>query len=173
MSEKETVLLDWIERHSALLIRTAYYYVRDRMVAEDIVQDVFVKAFDRMEEFRGDGRVEAWLSRMTVNACKDYLRSWRHRNIVVQEFVGLKATTSSAETAALAQVQNQELAARVLKLPVKYREAVVLHYFEQLKIREIADLLELTESTVKVRLHRGLKKLQQELGEEERALWNV
>lgn len=78
-SEKNVVLSDWIHRYSQMVMRTAYYYVKDQMVAEDIAQEVFLRAYKKMDEFLRESSVATWLYRITVNACKDYLRSWSYR----------------------------------------------------------------------------------------------
>jgi RNA polymerase sigma-70 factor (ECF subfamily) len=166
--EKQNLLSEWIHEHSPMVIRTAYYYVKDQMVAEDIAQEVFLRAYRKMNEYRGDASVATWLYRITVNACKDYLRSWSYRKLVFTQTFSDRQADESTEQEVLRKLNQNELAAKVMKLPIKYREVIVLHYFEQLKSREIAELMNLKESTVRVRISRGIAKLKEELtgGEE-------
>lgn len=166
-SEKKAVLSDWIHEHSQMVLRTAYYYVKDQMVAEDIAQEVFLRVFKKMEEYRGESSVATWLYRITVNACKDFLRSWNYRKLVFSQTFLERKTDESTEQEVIRKLNENELVRKVMELPVKYREVIVLHYFEQLKSREIAELLDLKESTVRVRIKRGIDKLKQELSGEE------
>nr|WP_018130722.1 sigma-70 family RNA polymerase sigma factor [Effusibacillus pohliae] len=162
-SEKKAVLSDWIHEHSQMVLRTAFYFVKDQMVAEDIAQEVFLRVYKKMEEYRGESSVATWLYRVTVNTCKDYLRSWNYRKLVFsQTFLEWK-TGESPEQEVIRKLNENELVRKVMALPVKYREVIVLHYFEQLKSREIAELLRLKESTVRVRIKRGIDKLKEEL----------
>ena len=170
--EAARILNDWICEHTPLVLRTAFYYVQDRMIAEDIAQEVFLRAYRHMADFRGASDVKTWLYRIAANVSKDYLRSWNYRKTVLAQALFRKETAESAEQEALSRIHTSELARQVLALPVKYREVIVLYYFEQLKSREIAALLDLNESTVRVRLARGIGKLKQEMKGGE-AAWNL
>lgn len=68
-------------RHTASLIRTAYYYVKDLQVAEDIVQEVFIKFYNAHQSYEDRGELRAYLTKLTVNKSKDYLKSWAYRKI--------------------------------------------------------------------------------------------
>lgn len=161
---REEILSGWMYEHSQMVIRTAYYYVKDAMIAEDIAQEVFLRAYGKLDEFRGDSAVSTWLYRITVNASKDYLRSWNYRKTVVVEKIrewGNRHADHQETTEQLVvrRMEDDHLARHVMQLPVKYREMIVLYYFEQLKSREIAELLDMNESTVRVRLKRALEQL--------------
>jgi RNA polymerase sigma-70 factor, ECF subfamily len=160
--EKEATLSGWVHEHSHLVIRTAFYYVKDEMIAEDIAQEVFLRAYRHIDDYRGEANIATWFYRITVNACKDYLRSWSHRKSILSQLVQPTETSRSAEQEALRKLNDHELSGRVMALPIKYREVIVLHYFEHLKSREIAELLGLKESTVRVRIARGIAKLKEE-----------
>lgn len=160
---KEQLLREWIAEHQNLVYRTAYFYVKDASIAEDIAQEVFLRAYKHMDEFRGDAKVSTWLYRITSNACKDYLRSWSHRKLVVTHLFSPEKTSESAEQEVLRSLEEDELLRHVIRLPLKYREVIVLYYFEQLKSREIAELLDTKESTIRVRISRGLEKLKKAL----------
>lgn len=151
-----------------MVIRTAYYYVKDKMVAEDIAQEVFLKAFQKIEDFRGASSVETWLYRITVNHCKDYVRSWAYRKLLVQQqFDRTRDEGDLPEDVLVKKHRGEELLAMVMQLPVKYREVILLHYFEELKVKEIAEILSDKETTVRVRIMRALKKLRFQIEEGE------
>lgn len=161
--EKEIVLSEWIYEHSQMILRTAYYYVKDQMVAEDIAQEVFLRAYRKMDEYRGEASVATWLYRITVNASKDYLRSWSYRKLIITQTFQDRQSDHSTEQEVLQKLNENELVEKIMELPVKYREVLVLYYFESLKSREIAKMLGLKESTVRVRISRGLEKLKEQL----------
>lgn len=161
--EKELLLSEWVYNHSQLIFRTAFYFVKDRMLAEDITQEVFLRAYRNMEHFRGDANVSTWLCRITINASKDYLKSWSYRKLIVTQKFIKQDHHPSAEENLMKSLHENELVQKVMDLPVKFREVIVLYYFEDLKSKEIANLLELPESTVRVRIKRGLEKLRKQL----------
>ncbi|MCX7569369.1 sigma-70 family RNA polymerase sigma factor [Tumebacillus sp. DT12] len=166
--KRDEMLREWIRAHGRMVIRTAYYYVKDKMIAEDIAQEVFLKAYAKIEEFRGTASVETWLYRITVNHCKDYVRSWAYRKLLVQQhFERARDEGDLPEDVLVKKHRGEELLAMVMKLPVKDREVILLHYFEELKVKEIAEILSDKETTVRVRMMRALKKLRQKVEEEE------
>ncbi len=156
-----------MDEHTDLLYRIAYYYVKDPYLAEDIVQDVFMKFYHSNYEEKGELR--AYLSRMTANACKDYLKSWTYRKLQFTEKILQKEKMIHKDRL----VQKEELNLldmAILSLPLKKREAIVYYYLESLSVKEISVLLEAPESTVKSRIKSGKDLLKQKLVKEE---WEV
>ena len=76
-------LEQFVRTHGEELLRLAYTYVKNREAAEDIVQDVLLKAYEQRERFRGDSTYRTYLYRMTINRSYDYLRSWSYKNTVL------------------------------------------------------------------------------------------
>jgi RNA polymerase sigma factor (sigma-70 family) len=160
---KEMILEDLMARFGTKVVRLAYTYVKDRAKAEDIAQDVFIKCFQKLDQFRGDSGIQTWVYRITVNLCKDYLKSWHVRHV----FFGTKKTNISPitevtpEAAFMNRSEQRMLSEYVLSLPVKYREVIILHYYEDMSVQDIAQMTELQENTVKTRLRRARLKLRQ------------
>lgn len=153
-----------IRTHGEELLRLAYTYVKNQQAAEDIVQDVLLKAFEQQEQFRGEASYRTYLFRMTINRSYDYLRSWSYKNTILTEKIQqIFKGTKSAEQEVLVLTENRLLGEAVLNLPMKYREAIILYYYKELKIEEIAYLLTCSDNTVKTRLRRGREKLKQTL----------
>lgn len=158
----ENVPLDFeniIERYGEALIRLAFTYVKNIQVAEDIVQDVFVKAFEKREKFRGDSSYNTYLYRMTVNRCHDYFRSWSFKNLFYTNRQQHLPLETSTESKVLQKTEQAIIGEQILSLPIKYREVIVLYYYSEYKIEEIAAILEITPSTVKSRLKRARERL--------------
>lgn len=165
--EREQHLQQLMHEYSEKLFRIAYYYVRHIQTAEDIVQDIFVK-FYQTSSYREQGEAGAYLSKMTVNKCRDYLRSWAFKKVQLQ-YTFLPVKVEKADP--LIQLNEEEIIGEaILKLPLKQREPIVYFYMEEMTIKEIAALLEIPENTVKSRLRKGKQLLSEQLKDVE---WEV
>lgn len=155
-AEHLSALETWMRDYGADVMNVAYAYVRNYHQAQDIAQDVFLRAYSKMDSFRGDSSVKTWLLSITANRCKDYLRSWAIRNEVHDaDQLEYERATSDTEAEVVEQLQNDELWHTVHQLPVKYREAIVFYYLRGMTSAEVADVLGITEQSVRTRLHRG------------------
>lgn len=160
--EQEIEQLDeWMRTYGTDVLNVAYSYMRNYPQAQDIVQDVFLRAFTKMDSFRGQSSVRTWLLSITANRCKDVLRSWNNRHVTVEEDVELGATGETPEHEVVSQLEQSELWAAVSELPVKYREVIVLFYLRDLSGAEIAEILGTTEQNIRTRLHRGRTMLKE------------
>ena len=141
------------------VLRTAYMYVKDIHTAEDIFQEVFIKADRNKESFRGESSVKTWLIRITVNACKDYLKSAYSRRVTMfsEEEENQIPTDDTTEEIERKQ-DGEQIRKALLLLPEKYREVLVCLYFEERSVAETAKVLGLSEGTVKSRLSRARDK---------------
>jgi RNA polymerase sigma factor (sigma-70 family) len=123
------------------VIRIAYSYVKQKPLAEDIAQDVFIKCYEKMETFRNESSYKTWIISITVNRCKDVLRSWSFRNILLTELLIDKQVNTSIELQLFGDDENQTLSKAVIKLPIKLREVIILYYYQDFSIEEISNLL--------------------------------
>ena len=157
-------LEQFVRTHGEELLRLSYTYVKNKEMAEDIVQDVLLKAYEQHDKFRGDASYRTYLYRMIINRSYDYLRSWSYKNTVLTNKIQeIFQVTKSTEQQVFEQNDNRLLGDAVLDLPVKYREIIILFYYKELKIDEIAELLSISDNTVKTRLKRGREKLRKQL----------
>lgn len=158
--EKEFKFL--IEEYATYINRLAYIYVKDWAIAEDITQDVFLKCFVKLDRFRGKSSYKTWLYKITVNKCKDYLKSKWYRNIFPTDYIKdvLLSTNRTPEHQVVANDEKQALITFILSLPSKYREVIILYYYEQLKIKEIAEITGMKQETIRTRLKRAKHILQ-------------
>lgn len=148
-----------VRTHSAALYRLAYTQLRSAADAEDAVQEAFLRLLRRAPDLESDDHTRAWLMRVTLNICRDMLRSpWHRRREALPEELPAEPDDEAAE-----------LLSAVLSLPAKYRAPIHLHYYEGYAIREIADLLGCRPATVGTRLARARRLLRQALtdGEED------
>lgn len=160
---KNRLLEQLMTRFGTKVLRLAFTYVKDRVKAEDIAQEVFIRCYENIDQFRGEARIETWIYRITVNVCKDYLKSWHVRHV----FFGSKRepltliSDKTLEGTVISRVESQTLAEFVMRLPVKYREVIILFYYEDMAVDAIAELLEQPVGTIKTRLRRARLKLRQ------------
>ncbi|WP_409273349.1 sigma-70 family RNA polymerase sigma factor [Neobacillus sp. SCS-31] len=142
----------------------AYSFVKDKGLAEDISQEVFLKVYKYLDRYRGESELGTWIYRITVNTSKDFLKKRSLKQLLFESrfFEGVKRTEST-ETSFFKADQNEQLLQTVLTLPVKYREVIVLYYFYDVPIHELAETLDLNTNTVKTRLSRGRDTLKRKL----------
>jgi RNA polymerase sigma-70 factor (ECF subfamily) len=150
----EEILEKWVGEYQVPLKRVCYLYLRDEALAEDAVQETFLKAYRHISRYRGEASEKTYLTRIAVNACRDMRRaSWFRR--VDQRFT-LDRLPSQAE---VKDGKNSELAVEVLNLPRKLREAVILYYYQNFDTRETAAILGISQPAVTGRLKRARDRL--------------
>jgi RNA polymerase sigma-70 factor, ECF subfamily len=158
---KEEKLVFLMEQYGTSLNKIAYTYLKDWGKAEDVVQEVFISCYKSLENYREEASYKTWLYRITVNKCIDQTRKKRlfdyfSFNELRDLFI---KTNQSAESEVFLHSDKHELADAVMNLPIKYREVVVLFYYECLSIKEIAHITDLNAQTVKTRLKRAKEQL--------------
>ena len=151
-----------MQQYGEYCIRVAYFYVKDWAAAEEVVQDVFLAYAKNSEKFEQRSSLKTYLVKITVHKSHDYLRSWKRK---WQQFTQVKTVTHSIETEKVIDEEKQTLVQGLLQLPIHYREALILYYYDDYNIPEIANILQVSENTVKTRLVRGRVKLKQLLQE--------
>lgn len=145
----------FIKKHENSLYRTALAITKNISDAEEIVQEAFLRAYERAPKFESEEHEKAWLVRVTVNLCYSRLRSpWRRR------VVPLLDSYPAPES-----IQH-ELLEEIMILPTRYRTAIHLFYYEDYSIKEISKLTGQKESTVRSQLTRARQKLKPFLEEE-------
>lgn len=153
-----------MNEYSPYLLQISFMYVKDWATAEDIVQECFIKFFQRPEAFKGHATLKTYLTKMVMHRATDYLRSWRAKKQAFSRFLKQPISPQQTVDEQLAQqIEQSELLKFVLALPLKYREVIMLYYYEELTTFEMAQLLTLSENTVKTRLRRGRALLKKEL----------
>lgn len=155
-SEAEVVRA--VERYADMVQRICFYYLKNDADTEDVFQNVFLKYMLHEKPFSDEEHEKAWLLRVAINACKDYLKSFFRRNTVSLDAVN--------EMAAVIPEDHRDVMGAVLSLPAKYKDPVYLHYYEGYSAAEIGKILGKKENTVYSLLSRGRKLLKEKLGGE-------
>ncbi|PLR89853.1 sigma-70 family RNA polymerase sigma factor [Bacillus sp. T33-2] len=161
LSTKEELLVCLMEEYGDMVIRLAYTYIKQKQLAEDISQEVFISCYQNLDKFQKKAAYKTWLYRITVNKCKDHIKSWSFKNISYKDYFGslLAGGTPPTESPLIDREEKEIIFEKVLNLPLKLREVIILYYYEELPISEITELLNINSNTVKTRLHRARNSL--------------
>jgi RNA polymerase sigma-70 factor (ECF subfamily) len=143
----------------------AYFLTRREHIAEDIAQDTFIRAFRAIDSFRGQCTVKSWLFRIARNTAFNYSKSAFLRKVTLVGLFQDTRKSPSAETDYLNASFTDEVWSVVLSLPRSHREIIILNAHYELSYKELADLLGITEGTVKSRLYRARAKLSRRMKE--------
>ena len=145
-----------IEQYSDMVRRLCMVYLKNRADMEDIFQNVFLKYVLSSVSFENEEHEKAWFIRVTVNACKDLLKSFfRSRTVSFEEVL---------DQPAIMPPDNREVLEAVLSLPAKYREVVYLHFYEDYTAPQIGRILGKNVNTVYTILTRAKQMLREKLG---------
>lgn len=151
------------QRYYSFAVGVAYRMTGNSQLAEDLVQEAFIKAWRKLPQFRGDCRFRAWLGRIVANTTLDYLR----RQNLERPLDEVVLPALPAEDAPLRRLEREELRQwvrqAVLSLPAQCRIALILREYEGLSYREISETLGIPMGTVMSRLHYARQLLREKL----------
>jgi RNA polymerase sigma-70 factor (ECF subfamily) len=149
------------QQYADMMYRVALSHVSHREDAEDVVHDVFIKYMEALPTFSDDEHERAWLVRATINRCHDLLRRGKIReHESLDDITDLPSEENGTAT---------DLFRTLAELPEKYKTAIVLHYLEGFSVEEVARMLGISLSAVKMRLSRGRELLKNILNDEEKS----
>lgn len=149
-----------MKQYGTSIYRMCLAYLRDRSLAEDAMQDTFLKAYKKLGTFRSFEQQgeKAWLTRIAINTCKDYRRSAWFRHM----WHGLPMDELPAASYEM-NTKDYILADEIIKLPIKLKEVVLLFYYQEMAYEEIAEALGISRSTVANRLADAKERLKNKL----------
>ena len=146
-----------VEIYQDMVYCTALHFFSSSPDAEDAVQEVFLRLYTYEKPFEAPEHLRRWLLRVTVNVCKDVLKSpWRRRRVSLDAL---------PEQPVFDTEEQGELYQAVMELPEKYRIVLYLFYYEELSTKEIAELLRVRQTAGTTRLSRGREQLKKRLKE--------
>ena len=141
-----------IRKYFDMVYKLALSQTKNQTFAEDVTQDVFVRFIQNKDKFESEEHIKAWLIRVTINCSKSvFMSSWFKKTVPLEEDL----TFDSPE--------KSDVYFAVQDLPLKYRTVIRLFYYEDMNVREIAESIDVKESTVKSHLHRGRMLLKNKL----------
>lgn len=153
MEKNKEYIIYIYNTYSKLILRISYTYLRDSLCAEDILQEVILKIIQKNVTFSDIEKEKNWIIRVTINLCKDYLKSsWYRKKIELKDDI------------TYIPKENLYILDTVLELPEKYKVVIYLYYYENYNIKEIAQILNKSQNTVGTWLSRAKKILRNKLG---------
>ncbi|MDE6529202.1 MAG: RNA polymerase sigma factor [Lachnospiraceae bacterium] len=145
----ETNIREAVIKYSDTLYKVCIVILCNEQDAQDAIQDTFCRYLEKKPEFRDEEHEKAWLIRVATNICRDMIRfRIRHPKVDIDEVENI-----------LVAPEQKEILNELLALPVKQKTVIYLYYVEGYQIKEIADILGITEGAVKTRLLRGRKQI--------------
>ena len=157
-NRRETWLAQAIERYGKDLLRICCLYLKDASMAEDAVQETFLKAYQHLDAFRGESSEKTWLFSISVNVCRDMRRKAWYR--YVDRAVDLEKLHIPVQTT---QERDLMLMQEIMRLPRRSMETVLLHYYADLTLEEIAQMLQISQPAVSKRLSKARRMLRDAL----------
>ena len=146
-----------MEQYGSSLLRMSALYLKDSDLAQDAVQETFIKAYRHLNDYRGESSEKTWLTTICVNTCRDMLRTawFRHQSRIDMDTLPEKPADFT--------FPDNTVLTEVMHLPVRYREVVLLRYYEGLKLKEVASALRLSDGKVRSRLNKANSILRERL----------
>ncbi len=149
------------EEHNRAIYYLALRFLGDPQKAEDATHDVFLKAFRKMDQFRGESSWRTWLYRIAINHCRNLLQAWHERHVLTSADETIWDHAPAATDSPFRVLETKELGQRIQKaldgLPHEYRLLLLLRADEELSYEEMAALTEQTSDSVRGKLHRARK----------------
>ncbi|HTZ58351.1 MAG TPA: RNA polymerase sigma factor [Acidobacteriaceae bacterium] len=163
-----------VQQHRARLLRFVAFSIGDLDIAESIVQDCFLKAYNARENFRGECSVQTWLNRIAMNLILDHQRTrkfrfWRSVRKTALDIAEIAPILSSGANTPEKDLLVRERVAQVLKaleaVSLNQRAIFLMHFQEEMGLREISLATDMSINTVKTHLHRAMKAVREKIGE--------
>ncbi|WP_406027541.1 RNA polymerase sigma factor [Winogradskyella sp.] len=146
------------------MLIVALRFVKDTMEAEDIVQESFIKAFSKLDQYKAEVTFGAWLKRIVINSCIDVLKSKRQRLVELEaHHLSVVDTDDDHDWSVADSITIKDAKDAIERLPEKYKYVVMLYLVEGYDHQEIAEILNISEVASRTQLSRGKEKLKNEL----------
>ena len=152
---KDAALTRLMETYGTHVLRVCFLYLHDHALAQDAAQTTFLKAWKSLDRFRAEAPEKTWLITIAVNTCRSILRSREFRM-----YAHGADPENIAKPSVDAVIPDGTVARAVLALPTKYREVIILHYYQSLPTTDVARVLRIPEPTVRTRLYRARHMLE-------------
>ena len=165
LDDREQMIDQLMHEYSDGILHLVYTYVKNRTTAEDLTQEIFIKCYEKLNQFNQQSNIKTWVYRIASNHCKDYLRSWHYRKISLSNKIldHIPSKSKHVEEEIITKSEENSLANAVMNLPLKYREIVFLHYYEELSLAEISKITTVNINTIKTRLKRAKELLKDKM----------
>lgn len=149
-----------VTQYGNSILRMCYMYLKDYQLAEDVTQETFLQVWNKYETFENKSSEKTWITRIAINRCKNCMRASWFKRISIQELPEIFENDSSEMI-----LNKGTISLKIMKLPQKYREVILLYYYQELSVKEISAVLNQKETTILQRLKRARECLKPRLQE--------
>lgn len=155
-----------ISEYSKALMRLCYMFLKDAHIAEEAAWDTLYRAYRGYSRFRGESSEKTWITKIAINVCKNYMRKASYKEVAGSDYISLSYASEEEALAEFRGLEAIELLNSVFSLPEKYRQVILLRYYEQMSVAEISKILKEKQNTISVRIRRAQDLLKEVLKEE-------
>lgn len=161
ISEDSNAVIEYIlEAYGNKILKLCFIQLGDMEEAKDAAQEVFLKVFKNLKRYSGESSVYTWIYRITINTCFDILgKRNKSKYEDISLYINFIKESKDTEEIILKRLTSHNIREALMKIPERYRILLYMFYFEELKISQIATILEEKENTIKTRLKRGKNAL--------------
>ena len=160
---RDVIFNQLMEDYATDLKRIAFLYVNDMYECEDIIQEVFISCYQNLSSFKHESSYKTWLIRITINKCKDYKKRWSVKKLFYKPIISPDFTAPSSEEQFINEQYSRNMIEQIANLPTKYKEVLILYYYQQMSMTEVSEILNVNINTIKSRLLRGKKILRNKI----------
>lgn len=140
--------------------------LKDEQLAEEAAFDTLYKVYKNYKSFRGDSSEKTWITRIAINTCKSYMRKASYKEIAAGNYISLAYASEEELAEPFRSDESIALLNAVYSLPMKYKKVILLRYYQEMKVCEIAKVLKEKENTISVRIKRAKEMLKELLKED-------
>jgi len=151
-----------IDEYGNEILRLCYLYLKDYQLAEDAFQDTFLKIYNNFHKFNGLSTEKTWITRICINTCKNYLRNPWKRKVKLGNSELIQNEISDREI--FDELEKSELFNSIMNLKQTYKEIILMYYYQQLSVKEISQILDISETNAFTRLSRARQFLKERIG---------
>jgi RNA polymerase sigma-70 factor (ECF subfamily) len=158
-----------VRRYNNLFYRTAKGILSEEEDVEDVMQEAYIRGYEKLHQFRKEARFSTWLGRILINCALQHLNSAKKKNQVSidavkgEELIDFSENENDSTTPEVRDNLKKAIESAITQLPSKYRVVFILREIEQVSVSDTATMLDISEENVKVRLHRAKTMLKEML----------
>ena len=161
--DNKKLLENLIKLYGNDVLKIATIYTQNPNTAEDIFQEVFIKVNKYISSFKKESSIKTWIIKITINTCKDYLKSSWKKKIVYLENFNHNENIEPADDNIISSEKSNSIIKEILSLPEKYKDVIILYYYKCFNTLEISKILNIPEATVRTRMKRAREILKEKL----------
>ena len=137
------------------IYRTCILYLKDHHLAEDCTQDVFIKVYKKQKSYKGKSSLKTWITRICINCCRDMLRKRK-----VEDNLDESLPEDESD-----HTKKLIVSEAVMSLPLQFREVVILYYYREFTMKEIAEIIHTKNKNIEYRIRKAKKLIKERLGD--------